>query len=204
MSSLSFRRLSAFSALTALWMALFLVVASPASAHDDDDDPPITTTTTLPPPIITTTLPPVTTTILPATTTTRPKPPPTTTTTLPPTTTTTAPIPNDLFRESDDQHVLMPTVTEPPGPSESKETFVVSTGRVAESTDDRDSRGSGDGHISPREGLTVAFRAAVETFESQGLQALLLGMLITGLTVAGVDRSVSLKTLADPFDPSLS
>jgi hypothetical protein len=50
--------------------------------------------------------------------------------------------------------------------------------------------GSGDGgfHIFPREGLTVVFRAAVETIEGQLLQAMVLGILIATFTMVGVDK----------------
>ncbi len=58
--------------------------------------------------------------------------------------------------------------------------------------------GSGDGgfHISPREGLTVAFRAAVESIEGQLLQAIALGVLIATLTMVGVDKRRTKPQLA--------
>jgi hypothetical protein len=91
--------------------------------------------------------------------------------------------------------VAPPTTTttaapEAPAEDESKETFVLSMG-AADGGNGDDGYGDSDGrgaHISPREGLTVAFRSAVEMIESQLLRALLLGIFVAGFVMVGVDK----------------
>jgi hypothetical protein len=91
--------------------------------------------------------------------------------------------------------VATPTTTtiaapEAPDGTESKDTFVLSMGAADGGNGDGgqgDSGGRG-AHISPREGLTVAFRTAVEMIESQLLKALLLGILVAGFVMVGVDK----------------
>ena len=202
------RRLTRLAPLVAIWLALMVLLASPAWAHDDDDDddddgpPPVSTTTTattVPPPPPTTTIPPPPP---PPTTTPPPPPPPTTTTTHRPapttttstTTTTTPVVPRDESWEEQrlESWLATPTTTttSAAAENESKETFVLSMGPVDGGNGDDgqgDSRGRG-AHISPREGLTVAFRTAVEMIESQLLKALLLGILVAGFVMVGVDK----------------
>jgi hypothetical protein len=160
---------------------------------DDDDDAPATTTTTTE-----TTMPP-TTTILPTTTTSlAPVTATTTSTTRPetPTTTTVVSAPQDDRSEEqrlEDSYGATTSTSSHPKPEndfDSNELLVVSMALADAGSSDggpieRDDNGL---HISPREGLTVAFRTAVEAIEGQLLQSMLLGILIAAFFVAGVDK----------------
>lgn len=200
--------------LAAMWMILTVVVASPAWAddndddddnghghshhshhchdHDDDDDCSTTTTTTPPttsPPV--TAIPPATTT--PPTTAPPARAPATTTTTTPPTTTTTAvPVPPDPQWEEQRLETSDPSSTTTTNPSgyESKESLVLTISSPSEGDNESGQGETGDDgfHILPREGLTVVFRSAVETIESQLILATVLGILIAALTSVGIDK----------------
>lgn len=200
-----------FSLMVVLWLGVMLVVATPAWADDDDDDDddsPTTTTTIAP----ITTIPPTTTSTFAPTTTTDPPPPttappprPTTTTVV--TTTTTTPIPRDGQWEEQRLESWSETTTttsnpEPPVGSESKESLVLSIALASSGNGEGGPNDSDDGgfHISPREGLGVVFRTAVEAIEGQLLQAMMLGTLIAAFTMAGVGK----HRMELPMGPSSS
>ncbi len=213
-------------------LAFMLVPASPARAdHDQSEgnghDGSATTTTTIttssfatptttPALVTTTTLAPVTTTTVPPTTTTVPARAATTTTstTRPETTTTMDPPPgDDQWEEQRLEAVHGSTTTTTTGPSEpqddfdSNQTLVLSIAPSGPGSPDESPSGSdGNGfHVSPREGLTVAFRTAVEVIEGQLLQSMLLGILVAAFFMAGVDkRRAEPKVEAAPLRRSYS
>lgn len=83
------------------------------------------------------------------------------------------------------------TTTTHPAPNpeyESKDSLVISSVMGGPSNDGEVGARGGRAHISPREGLTVAFRSAVETIQSQLLQAIVLGVVIAIFTMVGVDN----------------
>lgn len=201
--------------LLVLWLVFTMVAASPAWAdhdqgqgdghsddgdddddddHDGGDDDDSKTTTTFA--ISATTVPaPITT--IPPTTTTMPVRAPTTTTatTLPATTTTIAPPRSDQWEEERLEDSWGPTTRSssdpgPPDDFDSNLTLVLSMAVAANGGSDESSIQSDDNrlHISPREGLTVAFSTAVEALEDQLLQSMLIGILVAAFIMAGVDK----------------
>ncbi|HUP15096.1 MAG TPA: hypothetical protein VM848_03460 [Acidimicrobiia bacterium] len=220
------RVMGLFALLVVLALAFMSIAAPPAWAdhdvgqgqagHDvDDDDSPSTTTTTLSP-TTTTTLSPTTTTVVPPVTTTVPVRVTTTTTfTVPPsatTTTTVVPPPRENWEEQpvEEEYGSTSSTTTRPEPQDdfdSNETLVLSLTHTGPGNSGGGSSGSdGNGfHISPREGLTVGFRTAVEVIQGHLLQSMLLGILVAAFFMAGVDkRRVEPKPEAAPLLRSYS
>ena len=104
-------------------------------------------------------------------------------------------------------YVATTSTTSQPAPqtrSDANESLVLSLVVSRPGNSEGDSGGTGL-HISPREGLTVAFRSAVEMIESQLLTALLLGIMLAGLMMTGFDkRRIETKAEAAPTPRSYS
>lgn len=85
-----------------------------------------------------------------------------------------------------------------------KDGFVISFGSGCDSAAQGTAADSdGYRHIDPREDLAVAVQAAAETLQSLILQAVILGIIVAILTVAGVDRAWSrgyFARLGGPLD----
>lgn len=145
-------------------------------------------------PTTTTTAVVVTTTTLLATPTTTTLPAATTTTTLPATTTTTtsttavelAPLPPP--DRSDPPATL--TVAEA---REAKENLVISVPPLGSSGLGEPGDSQVVHQLDPREGLAVSFTSAVETFKTNLLNSVLLGITMALLLMLGIDRSEERK-----------
>jgi len=207
------RNVGTFALLLVLALAFMLMAAGPAwadhdqgSGHghsgdgdgdgddddddDDDDDSPATTSTTSAPTPTTTQAP--TTETLPPTPTTVPVRA-TTTTSSTTATTNIPPPPRDLWEEQRPESASTTTTTRPSRTQDDFDangTLVLSLALTGPGDSGGGSTGSDENgfHISPREGLTVAFRTAVEVIQDQVLPSILLGLLVAAFFMAGVDK----------------
>ena len=183
-----------------------------------------TTTTTTAPTTTTSTQPTTTTKPAPATTqpttTTSTRPKSTTTTTVPKAPTTTAPevttttvldvttttVLEVTTTTDDDGLVTMlpgpatPQPQEHPSAMTDKATLVVTFGRAtATAAESAGTSSGGFSHVAPRENLSVAVAAVSATLEDQILQAVILGILVATLTIAGVDRTLDRRRTTGPL-----